>query len=411
MPEFLTLIPPRLALEKLISNLPDSSPQSEELAIQDALGRTLAQAVHAPYPLPPFERSTVDGFAVRAADTFGASQTLPAYLKLAGEVEMGAKTSIRLDHEEAAVVHTGGMLPSGADAVVMLEDTQSSAEDEIEVLKPVAVGQNVLKKGEDVQSGDEVLQAGAVLRPQEIGGLAGLGITHIKVVQRPRVGILSTGDEIIAPDAEPSPGQVRDINSYTLAALTQRLGGIPVPHGIIPDQYSELLAAAREAHAQDDVVIITAGSSVSERDMTANVISELGEPGVLVHGVSIKPGKPTILAVAAGKPVIGLPGNPVSALVIAGLFLPPVLRQIMGVSSDLCQPTTHAKLSINIASETGREDYLPVRLKKVHDEIYAEPVFGRSNLIFTLVRADGLVRIPPQSTGLAAGTDVQVELF
>jgi molybdopterin molybdotransferase len=250
-----------------------------------------------------------------------------------------------------------------------------------------------------------------VLRPQEIGGLAGLGLTQIDVVQRLRVGILSTGDEVIAPESEPSLGQVRDINSYTLAALTTRLGGIPILHGIIPDQYPKLLSAARKSHAEDDVLIITAGSSVSERDMTAKVISELGEPGVLVHGVSIKPGKPTILAVADGKPIIGLPGNPVSALVIAGLFLPPVVRHLMGVPSDLRRPTTQAKLSLNIASETGREDYLPVRLIRVEGELQAEPVFGRSNLIFTLVRADGLVRIPPQSTGLNAGTNVQVDLF
>jgi molybdopterin molybdotransferase len=353
----------------------------------------------------------VDGFAVRAADTFGASQTLPAYLELAGEVKMGAGSSIVLNTGRAAVVHTGGMIPSGADAVVMLEDTQSSAENEIEVLKPVAVGQNVLKTGEDVQVGDEVLQAGVELRPQEVGGLAGLGLTHINVVQRPHVGILSTGDEVVPPEAEPLPGQVRDINSYTLAALTARLGGSPILHGIIPDRYPELLAAARKSHTEDDVIIITAGSSVSERDMTARVISELGEPGVLVHGVSIKPGKPTILAVAEGKPIIGLPGNPVSALVIAGLFLPPVMRHLMGVAADLGRPMTYAKMSINIASETGREDYLPVRLKLEPDGLLAEPVFGRSNLIFTLVRADGLVRIPPESTGLAAGSEVQVELF
>jgi molybdopterin molybdotransferase len=204
---------------------------------------------------------------------------------------------------------------------------------------------------------------------------------------------------------------VRDINSYTLAALTTRLGGRAVLHGIIPDNYDQLLAAVRKAFAEDDVVIITAGSSVSERDMTANVIAELGEPGVLVHGVSIKPGKPTILAVANGKPIIGLPGNPVSALVIAGLFLAPVLRHIMCIPDTQHQPTKTARLTLNIASETGREDYLPVRLITSEDGLQAEPVFGRSNLIFTLVRADGLVRIPPESTGLAAGDHVQVELF
>lgn len=411
MPEFLKLVPPKQALDTFLSNLPLSAPTSEIVEIKRALGRVLAQAVTAPHPLPPFDRSTVDGYAVQAADTYGASQTLPAYLKLVGEVKMGAVAGIQLRAGQAAVVHTGGMIPDGADAVVMLEDSQHSAEDEIEVVKPVAIGQNVLQTGEDVNTGDEVLAAGSRLRPQEIGGLVALGMTQIPVVQQPRVGILSTGDEVVSPHSQPGPGQVRDINSYTLAALATRLGGRPILHGIIPDRYDELLSAVSAAYAEDDIIVITAGSSVSERDMTATVIGELGEPGVLVHGVSIKPGKPTILAVVDGKPVIGLPGNPVSALIIAGLFLPPLLCRLMGVAPNLRQPATHAKLTINVASEAGREDYLPVRLITSDDGILAEPVFGRSNLIFTLVRADGLVRIPPESTGLAAGSHVRVDLF
>jgi molybdopterin molybdotransferase len=303
------------------------------------------------------------------------------------------------------------MIPASADAVVMLEDTQISSEDEIEVLKPAAVGQNVLQTGEDVQTGDMVLEAGIKLRPQEIGGLIALGLTRIPVVQRPRVGILSTGDEIVNPQTLPGPGQVRDINSYSLAALTDQLGGQAVLHGIVPDKYDQLVGAVSKAFAEDDILIITAGSSVSERDLTARAIAELGNPGVLVHGISIKPGKPSILAVADEKPIIGLPGNPVSALVIAGLFLAPVLRHLMGQAENLRQPSKPARMTLNVASETGREDYLPVRLIPAEEGLQAEPVFGRSNLIFTLVRADGLVRIPPESTGLAAGELVQVELF
>lgn len=411
MPEFLTLVPPEKALEIFLSKLPPHRPVEETVETRSALDRILAKPIMAPHPLPPFNRSTVDGFAVRAADTYGASQTLPAYLKLAGEVQMGAAAKIDLHVGQAAVVHTGGMIPSTADAVVMLEDTQISTEAEIEVLKPVAVGQNVLETGEDVQTGDEVLAAGTRLRPQEIGGLIALGLTKVEVARRPKIGILSTGDEIVDPHAEPVPGQVRDVNSYTLAALTTQLGGEAVLHGIVPDKYDLLLAAVRKAYKEDDVIVITAGSSVSERDITANAIAELGEPGVLVHGVSIKPGKPTILAVAGEKPIIGLPGNPVSALVIAGLFLAPVLRRLMGEAESLRQPSTMARLTLNVASETGREDYLPVRLTPSKEGLQAEPVFGRSNLIFTLVRADGLVRIPPESTGLAAGELVQVELF
>jgi molybdopterin molybdotransferase len=230
-------------------------------------------------------------------------------------------------------------------------------------------------------------------------------------MRAPRVGILATGDEIVAPEEQPQPGQVRDVNSYTLSALVSLAGGIPVRRGVIPDDYESLQEAAQHSHQEDDIVVIAAGSSVSERDITAQVLASLGEPGVLVHGVSMRPGKPTILAVADGVPVMGLPGNPVSALVTAGLFLNPVVRHLSGMRGPALTSTLTAKLSTNIASETGREDYLPVKLRITPEGTVAEPVYGRSNLIFTLVRADGLVCIPAEATGLAAGQQVEVRLF
>jgi molybdopterin molybdotransferase len=303
------------------------------------------------------------------------------------------------------------MLPKGADAVVMLEDTQTVSEIEIEVLKALGVGQHVLTTGEDVKTGEIVLEEGTRLRPQDIGGLIALGITEVPVMRGPRVGILATGDEIVAPEEQPQPGQVRDVNSYTLSALVSLAGGIPVRRGVIPDDYKSLQEAAQRSHQEDDIVVIAAGSSVSERDITAQVLASLGEPGVLVHGVSMRPGKPTILAVADGVPVMGLPGNPVSALVTAGLFLNPVVRHLSGMRGPALTSTLTAKLSTNIASETGREDYLPVKLRITSEGTVAEPVYGRSNLIFTLVRADGLVCIPAEATGLAAGQQVEVRLF
>jgi molybdopterin molybdotransferase len=238
-----------------------------------------------------------------------------------------------------------------------------------------------------------------------------LGVTKLRVARKPRVGIISTGDEVVPPEDEVGPGQVRDVNSYTLSALVSRSGGEPVRRGIIPDSYDALLEASRLAHTQDDIVVITAGSSVSVRDLTGEVISALGEPGVLVHGVSIKPGKPTILAIADNVPMIGLPGNPVSALVVAGLFVVPLIRRLLGLRDPTVPPTIPAHLAINVVSETGREDFLPVRLTATEEGYSAEPIFGRSNLIFTLVRADGLVRIPSEATGLSKGTEVQVILF
>lgn len=412
MSEFLHLLPPETALRQLLQAIPDDvRMESEALPTQDALDRVLAQPLHAPHALPPFARTTVDGYAVHAADTYGASQSLPAYMKIVGEVLMGAEPGFAIESGEAALVHTGGMLPRGSDAVVMLEDTQQSGEDEIEVLKPAAVGENVIKKGEDVETGELILEAGMRLRPQDIGGLMALGLTTIQVARRPRVGILSTGDEVVAPDVDPSAGQVRDVNSYTLSALVNRAGGIPIRYGILPDQRQPLLEAARAAQQDDDVVIITAGSSVSTRDLTAEIVASLGLPGVLAHGVAIKPGKPTILAVANGTPMIGLPGNPVSALVVAGLFVVPVIRRLQGEKDNLRASRVHARLSVNVASETGREDYLPVRLIDEGQGLIAEPVYGRSNLIFTLVRADGLVRIPAERTGLEKDSKVEVLLF
>jgi molybdopterin molybdotransferase len=412
MAEFLHLLPPSEALKLWLQALPPSGvTAAERLPTDQACGRVLAQPIRATEPLPAFPRSTVDGFAVRAFDTFGASNSLPAYLQVIGEVAMGMPASLQLAEGQAVLLHTGGMLPEGADAVVMVEDTQQARPQEIEIFRPVGVGQNVLQAGEDVRPGEIVIQAGVRLRPQEIGGLMALGLTELNVHRQPVVSLISTGDEVIPPDHHPSSGQVRDVNSYSLAALVAQLGSEARILGIVPDQRQALQTAAEKARSQSDLLVITAGSSVSTRDLTATVIQELGQPGVLVHGVALKPGKPTILAVCDGFPVLGLPGNPVSALVVAGLFMPPMLGRLAGLRQPWLPRLLHARISSNVPSEAGREDYLPVILTATPDGWQAEPVYGRSNLIFTLVRADGLVRIPPAATGLAQGEAVQVQLF
>lgn len=411
MPEFLKLTTVKTALATFLEAIPDPSLVPETIPTEQALGRVLIETIQARDPLPPFARSTVDGYAVRAADTHGASPGLPAYFELVGEVRMGADTDLSLAEGQAAIVHTGGMIPKGADAVVMLEDTQSVNASEIEVLKPIASGGNVLQRGEDVQVGDVVLAAGARLRAQEIGGLMALGVTELRVSPRPRVAILSTGDEVVPPSEQPAPGQVRDVNSYSLSAMLEAAGATPVRYGIIADRAEVLSEYAHKAYAESEMVLITAGSSVSERDITAEIVTELGSPGILVHGVSMRPGKPTILAVCDGKPVAGLPGNPISAIVASGLFVLPAVRKLLGISGPEWQPVVQARLTGKVASTAGREDYLPVQLQVTPEGVKAEPVFGRSNLIFTLVRADGLVRIPPDSTGLEVGAPVEVRLF
>lgn len=410
MPEFLHLLPPEEARQRLFAHLPPPSLASERLPTLEALGRVLASPIRAPQALPAFSRASVDGYAVRARDTFGASESLPAYLTLIDEVPMGQTPAFALRPGTCALIHTGGALPEGADAVVMLEHTQRIG-DEIEVLRAVAPGENIIQPGEDVQEGEEVIPAGHILRPAEIGGLMALGILEVEVWKRPRLGLISSGDEVIPPQHTPKPGQVRDINTYSLAALILQYGGEPRPYGIVPDQPQALQQTAEQALRECDALIITAGSSASTRDMTAGVIQSLGAPGVLVHGINTRPGKPTILGVCDGKAVIGLPGNPVSALVNGYLFVRPLLDYLLSRPADRPQMVVRARLTVNLPSQAGREDWWPVRLIRSDSDPslwLAEPIFGKSNLIFTLVRADGFLRIVPDATGLEAGQEVEV---
>lgn len=436
MPQFLTLLPPDEARALLLSHLPTGTVDSEPVSVIASLNRTLAEDIHAPHPLPQFERASVDGYAVRARDTFGASDSQPAYLTLIGEAPMGDAPAFEIGTGQCALIHTGGMLPNGADAVVMLEYTQqivgagsprpngiiykTGREDlaptktEIEIFRAVAEGENVIHVGEDMAENQVILPHGRVMRPAEIGGLLALGITSARVSRLVKVGIISTGDEIISPEETPKPGQVRDINSYTLSALIEKSGGVAKRYGVIRDQFHSLKDAAAEALSECDVVVITAGSSASTRDMTADVIRSLGEPGVLVHGINTRPGKPTILGVCNNKAVIGLPGNPVSALVNGYLFVVPVIEKLLG-TLPRPKPTVLARLTVNLSSQAGREDWWPMTIivnrRSSIVDYEADPIFGKSNLIFTLANADGLLRIPPDATGLSAGEMVEVMLL
>lgn len=409
MPELFQVVTVAEANARLCAHIAPL-PRRELIPLHDALDRVLAEELRSPVDLPAFPRSTVDGFAVRAADTYGASESLPAYLTICGETPMGRAPEFTVSSGQAALIHTGGMLPSGSDSVVMVEYTQYLDPTTIEVVRPVAVGENVIPVGEDVARGDVLFPRGHRLRPQDLGGLAGVGIVQVPVVARPRVAILATGDEVVPADAEVAPGQVRDINSYTIAALVRRAGGEPVLCGIAPDDPVILDQMARSALESADLLVLSAGSSVSTRDYTVSIIESLGAPGVLVHGVAIHPGKPTIIAVAGERPVFGLPGNPVSAIIAFGLFVAPALRHLQG-APETDPLTVQAVLTLNIASKPGREDFVPVRLERRDGVLYANPVFGKSNLIYTLVHADGLVRVPLDLSGLYAGSPVEVTLF
>jgi molybdopterin molybdotransferase len=437
--EFLSLSLPSEALHTFLEAIPDKEPLAEEVQTSASLGRVLFENLISPHPLPQFPRSTVDGYALKASDSFGVSEAMPGYLNLVAEVPMGDSPKFLISPGSCALIHTGGMLPEGADAVIMLENTQvvKMAIDvkqkrksnvnilpqmegfEIEISSAVAPGENVIRIGEDVSAGQVVLTKGTRIRPAEIGGCMALGITRISVARKPRIGIIATGDEVISPTNIPRLGQVRDVNSYSLAALIEKAGGKPELYGVIPDKLDLMRSAAEKSLLECDAVVITAGSSASSRDMTATVINSLGKPGVLVHGVNVRPGKPTILAVSNGKPVIGLPGNPVSALVIAYLFVVPVIIKLLNETSVRRQPFIRAVITVNFPSKAGREDWIPVKLvpnsqRSIQNEEVgwlAEPVFGKSNLIFSLASADGFIRLSPESTGISAGETVEVMLI
>ncbi len=410
MREFFNVVPPSEALATLLDRL-EVSVQGEVVPTAQALGRVTAEDVVSREDLPPYPRSTMDGYSVRARDTFGASESLPAYFDVVGEVPMGSQPLVSLSTGQAAVAYTGGMLAEGADAVVMVENTQGVGDGSIEILRPVAPGENVIQVGEDTKVGETVIPKGRLIRAQDVGVLFGLGITEVSVAQQPKVAIVSTGDELVPPDQSPTPGQVRDINSYSVASLVQDAGGIPIHFGLVPDDFEAQRQAAVEGLKQADVLVFSAGSSVSSRDMTARVLDDLGQPGVLVHGIAHKPGKPTIVALVNGIPAFGLPGNPVSAMVVFGILVRPVIQALMGRTESPVTRGVHARLTKDIRSAAGREDHVQVKILESDDGLLADPVFGKSNLIRTLVEADGVVVVPLDDGGLYAGDEVFVRIY
>jgi molybdopterin molybdotransferase len=385
----------------------------EEVGLLDAAGRVPAAPLAAPAPVPAFPRATMDGYAVRAQDTFGASPGLPQYLEITGEVVMGAVPDRPVGPGQALRLPTGGMLPPGADAVVMVEYTAEHPDLTLEVRRAVAPGENVLQPGEDVRRGEVLFPPGARLRPQDVGLLAALGLSRIPVYRRPRVAIMSSGDEIVPVEQRPGPAQVRDSNAYLAAAQAAAGGGAPFLAGLIPDDYDALRAALADALAEADLILISGGSSVGARDLTLAAIQALPGADILVHGVSIRPGKPTILAAAGGKPLLGLPGHPASAAVVMHILGRPLLARLAGLR-DAGSPwggAVEVQLSRNLAGATGREDFVRVRLRRENGLLWADPILGPSALLSPLVKSDGLVMIPLGVEGLNRGETVTVQLF
>jgi molybdopterin molybdotransferase len=383
---------------------------TETVDLESALERVLAADYQAEQDIPGFDRATMDGYAVKAASTFGASEGNPAYLTVAGTVIMGEMPQFSLQMGQVARISTGGMLPPGADSVVMIEHTDALDDATVEVYRSVAPGQHTVSRDEDAAKGQVLVEGGCRLRAQELGILAACGLEQVTVFRRPRVGIISTGDEVIPISGRPRPGQVRDVNRYTLSALVHQSGGEPHFFGIVSDQHQALLEACHKAMQETDMVLISGGSSVGTRDLTVEVLDKLPHSHIMAHGVSIRPGKPTILARCGTKPFWGLPGHVTSAMVVFMVLIRPFLSWIGGCA-EAAPVTLRARLSRNLASAQGRVDFVRVRLIPKNGEILAEPVLGGSGLMRTMVAADGLVAVDLNSEGLEQGMMVQVMLF
>lgn len=385
------------------------SRESISMPLLEALNMVLAEDIIAGEDVPVFTRSTVDGYAVRAKETFGASDSLPIFLDLVGRIEMGQESRETCHEGEAYYVPTGGMLPEGCDSVVMIEHAEEIG-DLLNVYRQAAPGENVIRAGDDVKKGSLLFEKGVRLRPQELGLLAALGIATVNVYPSPIVGILSTGDEIV-PFDQPrlNPGEIRDMNGVSITAMAKNGGARVIYAGIVKDRYEEMKDRVRELFPQVDFLILSGGSSVGSRDYTVKVLSELGEPGILVHGVSVKPGKPTIFGMAEGKPILGLPGHPASAMVIFELFGFPILKRLSGERITERERRIPAKAMKNLASAVGRSDYLRVKLVQKDGELWADPVFGKSGLLFTMVESDGIMEIPAEKEGIYAGEKVWVK--
>jgi len=408
---FFKVLAPREALNVLLTVHPVAT---EEIPSVRARARVLADELRSAVDLPHFHRAAMDGYAVIAKDTFGASQSLPAYLKLAGVVEMGKEAAQPLTPGTAMRISTGGMMPPHADSVVMVEYTDETDAGLVEIHRGVSPWQNVIQIGDDIKKGELVFPRGRRLRAHDLGALTGVGIASIPVFKKPRIALISTGDEIVDVESEPRPGQVRNINQHSLAGLIEECGGELKDWGVIRDDRTALRDAIAGALEWSDLVLLSGGSSMGAKDIALETILSFPDAQFVFHGISIAPGKPTIFAKACGKPVLGLPGYPVSALVIFDLFAAPLIRRLGGENLDVLEKfsrSVRAVLKTNVASQIGREDYVRVVLERSPAGLLAAPLPSKSGAIFTLVKADGMVRVDMNQDGLEQGEEVEVILF
>lgn len=392
--------------KRLLKNFQNHLFQLEEISILESIGRILGENIYSEENVPQFNRSTMDGYAIKSKESHGASESIPSLFNIIGSVKMGEEAGYIIKAGEAVSVPTGGMIPEGADGVVMVENTEKLDDSTLMVYKAISYGENIILKGDDIKEGELALKKGRKITPEVIGVLAALGISKVKVFKKPKFYIISTGDEIIDLDEELTMGTVRDINSYTLYALINNLGGEVVGKSIIRDDYELLREEVDKAIDFSDIVLISGGSSVGARDYTHKVINSFDGAGVFVHGVAIKPGKPTIIGEGKGKLIFGLPGHPVSSIVVFKTFVEYYIYKKMNIKKDARK--TEAIINFNFPSSPGRKTYQMVKLKEKDNDVYAEPSFGKSGMISLLSNSDGYIIIEPYEEGIYKGEKREV---
>jgi molybdopterin molybdotransferase len=397
------------AREKLLNYLMGKYAK-KTVKLMDAEGQVLAEDIRSISPIPHFRRSTVDGYAVISRDTQGVSESIPAFLKNIEEIRIGHEAASVLKSGQCAYVPTGGMVPDGADAVVMVEYCEPFSAESIAVYDSVSVGRNVVNIGEDVESNAVILKKGTTLHPQEIGALASAGISQVSIYEPLKLTIISTGDELVSLDKVPALGQVRDINTYALESLAKKNGFDVVSTYVLMDEEELLKSAVLDSMQTSDMVVISGGSSQGKKDMTAGVLDELSEPGVFIHGISIKPGKPTILGydTKSSTALIGLPGHPVAAMIIFELLAVWVKNRLIGKNEG---KYIYAKMKTNVGSAPGKTTCQMIRLSDFEGEYFAEPIFGKSGLMSTLITANGYTLIDMNKEGLQKDEIVKVFLI
>jgi len=383
--------------------------ETEEKSLEDSKGLILAKDVENQIDLPPFDRAAYDGFAVRAEDTFGAEENDPVELKLKGEVHAGEDPEIEVKKETCVEIATGAVIPEGADSVVMVEDVDE-VDRTVKVRRAVSPEENISQRGSEIEKGEKIADKGQKITPQVRGALYAAGVKEITVIRKPQVAVISSGEEVVSPEQKLERGELYDINGPAVCDAVELAGGKSNYYGIAGDSVQEVKSKVSEAVSKNDIVITSGGSSAGSKDLIPKALNQLGDRGVVLHGLAQKPGKPTLMAMVEGKPIFGLPGYPVSALMVFDQLVSPYIREMAGFGRSK-RKIVDAKLSRKLLSARGRRQLAPVQIIEGEGELLAEPLKKGSGAITSLVESDGYVEVPVKKEILEKGGEVDVNLF